>query len=423
MPRASSEEIALGNLGDFFKVGASARSPGNIPTGHFELDFAIHHGVSPIKADLSSVEGYDPGKTLGVPLGRLVELFGEEGAGKSSLAYRLVGYAQKMEYVCAWIDAEQSFSENLADLNGVDRERLLLSDMVDDKNPENIFYAEDCFDKIVDFCKLKAQGINVGILVVDSVASLVPKARMEAEAEKQQIGVLARLMSENLKKIGNYAAKYGVTVIFINQLREKIGVMFGNPETTPGGRTLKFQASLRIRVSKKSGKDADIYVKDEEGNDDFVGRLAYVRISKNRFAPPFVGSLEIPIYYKTYFEGLDDMLFKFARQVKLVSYYKGDFKWNNIKVQSQKEMMDTIKFNGVRNEFIIALSDKAKEKGVILPPEISSTVIDTIKQVDKEAKKALKNLDKKTDGRRKTTKPAGGKARKNDTSGDEDAKD
>ena len=420
MPRTSSEEIALGNLENFFRVGATARSPGNIPTGHFELDFVINHGVSPIKTDLATIEGYDPGKALGVPLGKLVELFGEEGAGKSSLAYRLTGYAQKMGYVCAWIDAEQSFSENLAEINGVDRSSLLLSDMVDDENPENIFYAEDCFDKIVDFCKLKAKGVNVGLLVVDSVASLVPKARMEADAEKQQVGVLARLMSENIKKIGNYAAKYGVTVIFINQLREKIGVMFGNPETTPGGRTLKFQASLRIRVSKKSGKDANIYVKDEDGNDDFVGRLAYVRVSKNRFAPPYTEALEIPIYYKNYFPDLDDMMFKFARQVKLISYYKGDFKWKDIKVQTQREMMDAIKMSGDTDEFVIALSEKATEKGVILPPEISATVIETIEKIKKESKKALKDLE---DGKRKTTKSAGTKKRKDSSAGDEDVKD
>lgn len=409
--KTSSEGIALGNLEGFFKVGAAARSPGNIPTGHFELDFVIHHGVNPIETDLSAIEGYDPGKTLGVPLGRIVELFGEEGAGKSSLAYRLVGYAQKMGYVCAWIDAEQSFSEDLAEINGVDRDNLLLSDMVDDENPENIFYAEDCFDKIVDFCKLKAKGINVGILVVDSVASLVPKARMEAEAEKQQVGVLARLMSENLKKIGNYAAKYGVTVVFINQLREKIGVMFGNPETTPGGRTLKFQASLRLRVSKKKTKDADVFVKNEKGEDEFVGRKAYVRVSKNRFAPPYTQALEIPIYYKAYFPDLDDMLFKFARQIKLVSYYKGQFKWQDIKVETQKEMMDAIKFNGKREDFILELSDKAEEKGTILPPEISSTVIN------------LKKNYKKKDDRPKTTKPARGKKGKDDTAGDENAQD
>ena len=114
-------DTAMKNLQGFFKRGADFKSSGNMLTGHFDLDFAIHYGYLPSAGDLSELEGYDPAKTLGVPLGKLVEIFGEEGVGKSSLAYRIVGYAQKLGYDCCWIDTENSFSSQLAAINGVDK--------------------------------------------------------------------------------------------------------------------------------------------------------------------------------------------------------------------------------------------------------------------------------------------------------------
>lgn len=232
MAKSKSKDIAIDNLKGFFRRGAQFKSPGNIPTGHFALDFGIHFGESPSNIDLDSLEGYDPANPLGVPLGKIVELFGEEGAGKSSLAYRIAGYAQKMGYQCAWIDTEHSFSEQLARINGVDFEDLLYADMANQDEADVAYFAEDVLDAIVNVCKTNADieksgGKKLGIIVVDSVANLIPKMRMEADAEKVGVGVLARLMSENMGKIGSFASKYGVTVIFINQIREKIGVMFG----------------------------------------------------------------------------------------------------------------------------------------------------------------------------------------------------
>ncbi|NJL70137.1 MAG: hypothetical protein HC888_00385 [Candidatus Competibacteraceae bacterium] len=229
--KAKASNIALDNLKGFFQFGAETNIPGYIPTGHPKLDFALHYGEDLTKVDLSTIKGYDPSTILGLPLGRIVEVFGKPGSGKSSLAYRTCGYAQKLGYRVAWIDAEQSFSEALAVINSVDidpeSQNFLLSDLTNRDDAEKVFAAEDVFNNIIELCKMNAKGFNLGVIVVDSVASLVPKALMESKAEELKPGALARLMAENLKKVGNYAAKFGVLVIFINQIREKIGVMFG----------------------------------------------------------------------------------------------------------------------------------------------------------------------------------------------------
>lgn len=222
MAKKQKEDAVIKNLKGFVRLGAETNSPGNISTGHFDLDFAIHHGCLPGGSDLSQIKNYDSKKTYGMPRGKIVEVFGEEGGGKSSLAYRVCGFAQKMGYSCAWIDTEHSFSDDLAQINGMDRTEVYYSDMSNENDEDVVFHAEDVFDAIIALCKS-----GVKVIVLDSVANLVPKARMEKEAAKQTVGIVARLMSENLGKIANYASKYGVLIIFINQLREKIGIMFG----------------------------------------------------------------------------------------------------------------------------------------------------------------------------------------------------
>jgi len=218
---ADSRDIILSNLKGFLRKGARSDIQSYIPTGHFKLDFIINNGSSPDSIDLSSKEGYDPNK-IGMPSGKLVELFGEEGSGKSSLAYRVVGYAQKMGQKCAWIDTEHSFSDNLAVINGVNQDELYYADMTNEDEVDTTYYAEDIFDAIIDMCK---NGIKC--IVLDSVANLSTKAAMEGSAHDIQMGDVARLMSKELRKIVNYAGKFGVLVIFINQIREKIGIMFG----------------------------------------------------------------------------------------------------------------------------------------------------------------------------------------------------
>ena len=389
---AKSGNDSFDDLGGIFSFGADANSSGNIPTGHFALDFAIHHGVNPEKVDLSQVEGYDPSSALGLPLGRVVEIFGEEGSGKSSLAYRVCGYAQKMGNTCIWIDAENSFSTNLADINGVDRTTLLYSDLSNKRNADKVLYAEDVLDAIIFACKKKGEGAayykNLAVVVVDSVANLTPKARMEASSEQLTPGAMARVMSENLKKVVNYASKHQVLIIFINQLREKIGVMFGNPETTPGGKALKFAASVRLKVSKQS--KGEIYRLTEDGNNELIGGKAWVRIEKNRFAKPFKDPekrdrIEVPIYYELYFPNLDDMLFDVAKQLKIIRPYKDEFRWKDAQLaaEGREGFIQTVKFKGLYNQLVLQVKETAETEGVILPPELATKVIDLEPELEK----------------------------------------
>ena len=218
----NKSDIIVDNLKGFIRKGASSTPEGYVPTGHFSLDFVINHGELPEKIDLSELEGYDPSENLGIPLGKLVMLYGEEGGGKSSIAYRISGYAQKLGYPVAWLDTEHSFAENLAKINGVDVDELYYSTMSNPKDPDKVYFAEDVFDSIIELIKS-----GVKVIILDSVANLVPKERMEGSAEKIIVGKLARLMSENLGKLVAYAAKFGTLLVFINQLRFKIGIMFG----------------------------------------------------------------------------------------------------------------------------------------------------------------------------------------------------
>lgn len=364
--KATKEDIAVKNLKGFIRRGANVASKGNIPTGHFNLDFAIHHGLLPEQVDFSNFD-YDPSEPLGLPRGKIVELFGEEGAGKSSLAHRVVGYAQKMGLDCAWIDTENSYSESLARLNGVDVESVLYSDMSNEDDENKTYAAEDIFNAIIELCKSDAK-----VIVIDSVANMVPKTRLEADAEKQTVGIMARLMSENMGKIVSHAAKYGVLIIFINQLREKIGVLFGNNETTPGGRALKHNASIRLQVTKRKSKDANVYIEDENGNDVLIGCRAYIRLVKNRFAKPCLDSIDATIYYEPYFPDLEDMLFDTGRQLKIISVRKGVFSWGDHKVEGKVNFIQFVKDNNLQTPLYSDIKAKADETGVLLPPEITT---------------------------------------------------
>lgn len=356
----------LKNLKGFCSEGAQFNSPGNVPTGHFILDFVIHYGMDPTQRNLEVLEKYDPSRVLGLPLGKLVEVFGEEGSGKSSLAYRVCGYAQKMGLPVAWIDTEHSFSSSLAHINDCDCNNILYSNLVNTDNPDKTFWAEDVLDNIITLC----DG-GVKVVVLDSVANLIPKARGEAKSEQQLMAVLPRLLSDNLGKVVAHAEKSGTLLLFINQLREKVGVMWGNPETSPGGRALKHNASLRIKVAKKNSKDAEIVIKDEEtGEDRLIGKKSNVRIEKNRLAKPFYSTLQIPMYFEPYFPDIEEIVFDTGRQVKLISVMKGVFKWKEHRVEGRKDFIQYILDNNLLDELITEVKEKAEEEACILPPEL-----------------------------------------------------
>jgi recombination protein RecA len=217
----------------------------SIPTGSLALDLALGVG--------------------GIPRGRVIEIYGQESSGKTTLALHVIAEAQKRGGIAAFVDAEHAVDPLYARNLGVDIDNLLIS------QPDTGEQALEIVDALV-------RSGAVDVVVLDSVAALVPKAEIEGEMGDSHVGLQARLMSQALRKIGGSASKTNTAAIFINQIREKIGVMFGNPETTPGGRALKFWASVRMEVRRvetlKSGQEP-------------IGNRVRVKIVKNKVAAPF----------------------------------------------------------------------------------------------------------------------------------------
>jgi recombination protein RecA len=201
----------------------------------------------------------------GLPRGRVVEVFGPESSGKTTLALSTVGQAQKRGGVAAYIDAEHALDADYARRLGVDIDELLVS------QPDN-------GEQALEIAEMLVRSNAVDIVVIDSVAALVPRAELEGEMGDSHVGLQARLMSQALRKLTAIVAKSNTTLVFINQIREKIGVMFGNPETTTGGRALKFYASVRIDIRRIASL--------KEG-DEVVGSRAKVKVVKNKMAAPF----------------------------------------------------------------------------------------------------------------------------------------
>jgi recombination protein RecA len=216
-----------------------------VPTGAINLDAAIGVG--------------------GIPRGRVTEIYGPESSGKTTLCLHVVANAQKMGGVAAFIDAEHALDTEYARKLGVDVESLLISQ-------------PDTGEQALEICEILVRSGAVDIVVVDSVAALVPKAEIEGDMGDSHVGLQARLMSQALRKLTGAIARSKTIVIFINQLREKIGVMFGNPETTTGGKALKFYASVRLDI-RRIGP-----VKEKE---EVVGSHVRVKVVKNKVAPPF----------------------------------------------------------------------------------------------------------------------------------------
>ncbi len=201
----------------------------------------------------------------GIPAGRICELYGPEGSGKTTLALHVIANAQKTGGVAAFIDAEHALDPTWARKLGVDLENLLVSQ-------------PDTGEQALEICELLVRSNSVDVVVVDSVAALIPRAEIEGEMGDSHVGLQARLMSQAMRKLVGAISKSRTSVIFINQIRMKIGVMFGNPETTPGGNALKFYSSVRIDVRR---------VTSIKEGDESVGNRVRARVVKNKIAPPF----------------------------------------------------------------------------------------------------------------------------------------
>ncbi len=232
--------------GSVMRLGDETRAPVDvIPTGSIALDVALGIG--------------------GLPRGRIVEIYGPESSGKTSLALHAVANAQRAGGIAAFIDAEHALDPDYARRLGVDTDALLVSQ-------------PDTGEQALEITDMLVRSGALDLIVIDSVAALVPRAEIEGEMGDSHVGLQARLMSQALRKITGALAASSTTAVFINQLREKIGVMFGNPETTTGGRALKFYASVRLDVRRietlKDGTEA-------------VGNRVRVKVAKNKVAPPF----------------------------------------------------------------------------------------------------------------------------------------
>ncbi|MCC7123694.1 MAG: recombinase RecA [Acidobacteria bacterium] len=251
--RIKALDVAVGQIEKQFGKGAIMR-------------LGMRNSISPVAAISTGAISIDYALGIGgVPRGRVVEIFGPESSGKTTLALQVIAEAQKGGGLAAFVDAEHALDAEYARKLGVDIDNLLVS------QPDN-------GEQALEIVEVLIRSGSVDVVVVDSVAALVPRAEIEGEMGEAQMGLQARLMSQALRKLTGAISKSKTVLIFINQLREKIGVMFGNPETTTGGRALKFYASVRIDIRRIGA------IKDGE---NVVGGRTRVKVVKNKMAPPF----------------------------------------------------------------------------------------------------------------------------------------
>ncbi len=260
--KAKSLEIAISQIekefgkGSIMRLGDSSTHLGDVPvisTGALALDLALGIG--------------------GLPAGRIIEIFGPESSGKTTVCLHVIANSQKMGGRCAIIDAEHAIDPTYAKKIGVNIDELLISQ-------------PDCGEDALNIADALVRSNSIDVLVIDSVAALVPRAEIEGQMGDSHMGLQARLMSQALRKLTGVASRSRTCIIFTNQIREKIGVMFGNPETTTGGNALKFYASIRMDIRKVTA------LKDNTGNP--TGNKVRVKVIKNKMAPPFrVAEFEI----------------------------------------------------------------------------------------------------------------------------------
>lgn len=280
--------------GSIMKLGSNEhREIDVVPSGSISLDVALGIG--------------------GYPKGRIIEIYGPESSGKTTFALHAIAEIQKQGGKAAFIDAEHSLDPNYASKLGVNINELLLS------QPDN-------GEQALEICEALVRSGAISIIVIDSVAALVPQAEIEGEMGDSHVGLQARLMSQALRKLSGVISKTNTIAIFINQLREKVGVMFGNPETTPGGRALKFYSSVRLEIRRSE---------QIKNGTDVIGNKTNVKVVKNKMAPPFKNCV-VDIMYG---EGVskEGELVDLASEAKIIEKSGAWYSYNGEKLGQGKE--------------------------------------------------------------------------------------
>ena len=349
MEKEKALESALAQIekqfgkGAIMKLGAAASNAGMpvIPTGCIELDAALGIG--------------------GVPKGRIIEIFGPESSGKTTIALHIVAEAQKAGGTAAFIDAEHALDPIYAGNLGVNVDELFVS------QPDN-------GEQALEIAETLVRSGAIDIVIIDSVAALVPKAEIEGDMGDSHVGLQARLMSQALRKLAGVIGKTNTVVVFINQLREKVGVMYGNPETTTGGRALKYYASVRLDVRK---------VDSIKNGNDVVGNRTRIKVVKNKVAPPFrVAEFDI-LYGKGISKSSE--IIEIAVALDIIQKSGSWFSYNGDRIGQGKE--NARKYIEDNPELMQEIEDKIKSMksdGIFEEPEYDEDEFDMSGEEDED---------------------------------------
>ncbi|MBT5225281.1 MAG: recombinase RecA [Candidatus Marinimicrobia bacterium] len=320
--KAKALELALSQIDRQFGKGSIMRLGDNyVPT----MDNVISTGC--LSLDVALGVG-------GIPRGRVVEIYGPEASGKTTLALHIVAEAQKSGGFAAFIDAEHAVDPDYSKRLGVNTEELLISQ-------------PDTGEQALEICETLVRSGALDVIVIDSVAALVPRAELEGDMGDSHMGLQARLMSQALRKLTGTVSRSNTTVIFINQIREKIGVMFGNPETTPGGRALKFYSSVRLEIRRITT------IKD---GTEMVGSRVRVKVVKNKVAPPFKKS-EFDIMYGLGISYVGDII-DLAVEGNIVEKTGAWYSYDDMKIGQGRENAKS--FLTENSDILDAVTEKVK---------------------------------------------------------------
>lgn len=343
MEKDKALELAIAQIekqfgkGSIMKLGENAKlSIEAIPTGALPLDIATGIG--------------------GVPKGRIIEIFGPESSGKTTVALHIVAESQKRGGIAAFIDAEHALDPGYAKKLGVSIEDLIISQ-------------PDTGEQALEIAEALVRSGAIDVLVVDSVAALVPKAEIDGEMGDSHIGLQARLMSQALRKLAGAINKSNTVAIFINQLREKVGVMFGNPEVTTGGRALKFYSSMRLDVRR---------VESLKKGDDVYGNRTRVKIVKNKVAPPFKQA-EFDIIYG---RGIskEGCILDIAAECGVVNKAGAWYSYEGTRIGQGRE--NSKEYLLANPELMDEIEKKVREKFVLGDVQLNSNDVDDVNEID-----------------------------------------